>query len=156
MNDEDRLALAYRTFFAEVDVPSPSQDRLELRFTITETGKGRLEETRLTLQLPFHAGEALETAHSHIVLGQKRIELSADQIGGWIRHHGWSLQVDPSAQLIWPIYPFNPYRNGPETDLRHAVAALSIPLAGKERGLRLCHGTQKIKFVLDVKPAGAR
>ena len=156
-DDADRLALAYRTFFAEVDVPSPSQDRLELLFTITETGKGRLEEARLTLQLAFHAGEVLETAQAHIVLGEKRIEFGADQIGGSIRHHGWSLQVDPSARLIWPIYPFNPYRNGPETDLRHAVAALSIPLAGKEpRAATLPWGSQKIKFVLDAKPEGTR
>jgi len=71
--------------------------------------------------------------------------------------HGWTLQVDPSAQLIWPIYPFNPYRNGPETELRHAVAAVSIPIAVKEpRAATLPWGTQKIKFVLDVKPEGTR
>src|SRR5262249_13209050 len=28
----------------------------------------------------------------------------------------------------WPVYPFGPYRNGPETGLTHAVGALSVPL----------------------------
>ena len=96
-------------------------------------------------------------AGKKITLGSEQLELAPDAIGGWIRHHGWTLQVDPSAQLIWPIYPFNPYRNGPETDLHHAVAALSIPIAVKEpRAATLSWGTQKIKFVLDAKPEGTR
>ena len=82
----------------------------------------------LTLQLCLKAGEVLETARSRTVLGADRTELGPETIRGTIRHRGWRLRVDPSARLIWPVYPFNPYTNGPETDLRHAVGALSIPV----------------------------
>src|SRR5262249_22646866 len=36
-DDRDRLGLGYHTFFAEAEVPRPSEDRLTFRFAITET-----------------------------------------------------------------------------------------------------------------------
>ncbi len=129
MSDErDRLGLAYSTFFAELEIPAPAEDRLPFRFAITETGRGRLEEARLNLQLCLKAGEALETAKTKVALGQERLDLGPDQIGGWIRHRGWTLRVDPAARLTWPVLPFSPYRNAPETDLRHAVGVLTVPV----------------------------
>src|SRR5262249_47037173 len=68
------------------------------------------------------------TAAGQFVLDDKRLELGPEQIGGTIRHRGWTLRVDPTARLVWPILPFNPYRNAPETDPRHAVGALSVPV----------------------------
>ena len=29
---------------------------------------------------------------------------------------------------MWPVRPFNPYSNSPETGIRNAVGALSTPL----------------------------
>jgi hypothetical protein len=127
-DDRDRLGLGYHTFFAEAEVPTPSEERINIRFAITETGRGRLQDVKLNLQLCLKAGETLETAKTKIVLGNERIELTPEQIGGWIRHRGWTLGVDPTARLVWPIRPFNPYRNGPETDLRHAVGVLTVPV----------------------------
>lgn len=127
-DDLDRLGLGYSTFFADVELPTPSADRLPFRFQITETGRGRLKDVQLNLQLCLHAGESLETATSKTVLGDERIELGPDQIGGWIRHHGWTLRVDPAARLTWPVYPFNPYANAPETTLRRAVGVLTVPV----------------------------
>src|SRR5262245_61036829 len=101
---------------------------MTFRFAITETGRGRLQDVRLNLQLCLKAGETLETAGAKLVLGDKRVELTPEQIGGWIRHGGWTLRVDPAARLVWPVLPFNPYRNGPETDLRHAVGVLTVPV----------------------------
>jgi hypothetical protein len=49
-----------------------------------------------------------------------------------IRHGGWTLKVDPSARMVWPVYPFNPYSNGPETEQRNAVGALSLPIKLKQ------------------------
>ena len=122
----DRLGLGYDTFFAEVEMPRPTAEQLSFHFAITETGRGRLGDVQLNLQLVLKAGETLETAKAKIVLDEKHVQLGPDQIGGWIRHRGWMLQVDPTAQLVWPIWPFNPYRNAPETDLRHAVGVVSV------------------------------
>jgi hypothetical protein len=127
-DDRDRLGLGYPTFFAELEVPSPAVERLPFRFAITETAPNRLQDCRLNLQLCLKAGETLETAAEKLVLDDKRIELGPDQIGGWLRHRGWTLRVDPTARLVWPVLPFNPYRNAPETDLRYAVGVLSVPV----------------------------
>jgi hypothetical protein len=124
----DRLGLGYATFFAEAEVPTPENERMSFRFAITETGRGRLQDVKLNLQLCLKAGETVETAKAKVVLGDKRIELSPNEIGGWIKHRGWTLRVDKSARLVWPVLPFNPYRNGPETDMRHAIGALTVPV----------------------------
>ena len=50
--------------------------------------------------------------------------------------------------LSWPVYPFNPYFNGPETSLERAVATLTIPLRmGAKTGP---FRTQKIALAIDV------
>ena len=80
------------------------------------------------------AGETLETgAGKNIALGAERIELGPAEIGGWIRHHGWMMKVDPTARLVWPVYPFNPYGNAPETGVEWAVGALSVELHPEKR-----------------------
>jgi len=147
--ERDRLSLAYNTFFSDLNVPTPSDTELQFRFVIT--GKGTpAEEAQLTLQLCLKAGETLETAAGRkIVLGSERIELPAEALGGWLRHHGWTLKVDPASRLVWPIYPFDPYANGPETSLEHAVGALSVPLRTKaQRDRYVRPSEQEIPFTL--------
>jgi hypothetical protein len=152
MNDEEaKLALAYSTFFAEAELPPASDESLTLRWHVTEVGRNRVQQAQLNLQLCLHAGETLETAGKKVVLGEQRIELSPEEIGGVLRHHGWTLHVDPAARLVWPVFPFNPYRNGPETELRRAVGVLSVPLdvqppAGGRYGWR----EQQIEFKLEA------
>jgi hypothetical protein len=147
----DRLGLAYNTFFAELEVARPEADRLEFHFQIVE--RGQAEEAQLTLQLVLKPGEALETGTARIVPGEERIDLGPEALGGLIRHNGWTLRTDPTARLIWPIHPFSPYANAPETTLHYAVAALSIPLnlqLRPEASTRF--RTQIISFTLEVNP----
>jgi hypothetical protein len=150
MTDQrDRLSLAYNTFFADLYADPPSERELGLRLIIN--GKGRPpEEARATLQLCLKAGETLATgAGSKIVIGPERIHLGPEAIGGWIRHHGWTLHVDPTARLVWPVYPFNPYADAPETALEHAVGALSVPLRLQARpGHSVRPHEQEIRFTL--------
>jgi hypothetical protein len=146
----DRLSLAYNTFFNDLYVPNPSEKELQFRFVITGKGKPP-EEANLTVQLCLKAGEELETARKKIVLGSERIELSAEEIGGRIRHHGWTMEVGPAARLAWPVYPHNPYTDSPETALEYAVGALSVPLALKEQpGQHVRPHEQEIAFRLTV------
>jgi hypothetical protein len=125
---EDRQGLAYHTFFAEVRAAPPTERRLAVRVVVTETGKDRLQEAQLTLQLCLKTGKVLGTAKTKAVLDGRRVELGPDELGGVIRHAGWSITVPAEARLTWPVYPYNPYRNGPETELRHAVAVLHVPV----------------------------
>lgn len=124
----DRLSLAYNTFFSDLYVPPPTADTLTLRFVITGRG-APARDPKLTLQLCLKPGEALETgAGKKLVVGADRMAVEPAELGGRIRHHGWTLMVDPSARLVWPVYPHNPYADAPETDIKRAVAALSVPL----------------------------
>src|SRR6185369_14526603 len=88
----DRLAVAYNTFFADLEMPAPSDQQLSFWLVITEMG--RVEKAQMTLQLVLKPGEVLETAKSRIVLGPDRVNLGPGEIGGVIRHHGWILRVD--------------------------------------------------------------
>jgi hypothetical protein len=152
MNDQvDRLSLAFNSFFSDLYVPPPTGKELKLRFAIT--GKGTPPDTaQLTLQLCLKPGEPLETAAGKkIILGEERVELSASELGEWIRHHGWTLNLDPAARLVWPVYPHNPYADSPEKSLEYAVGALSVPLSLKAQpGHYIRLGEQEIVFTVTV------
>ncbi|PYT27605.1 MAG: hypothetical protein DMG57_17805 [Acidobacteria bacterium] len=148
----DRLSLAYNSFFNDLYVEPPSEREMKFRFVIS--GRGRPpEDSAATLQLVLKPGEVLETAAGkNITLGSEPVELTSEAIGGWIRHHGWTLNVDPAARLVWPVYPFNPYANAPETTLEHAVAALSVPLRLKSKPAHYVRpDEQQIVFSLVIK-----
>ena len=120
--------MAYHTFFVDLQVPRPEPERVKLRFGITEVGPNRIGEAAINLQLVLQAGEMLETARTKVTLDKAPIDLGPEQIGGWIRHRGWTLKTPPAARLSWPVMPFNPYRAAPETDLRYAVGRLQVPI----------------------------
>ena len=153
MSDErDRLSLAYNTFFSDLYVPPPTEKELSLRFMIT--GRGRpADDPLLTLQLCLKPGETMETgAGKKITLSSERIELQPTDLGGSISHHGWKLKLDPAARLLWPLFPHNPYTNSPETDIKHAVGALSVPLRLKSQpGRYIRTNEQEIVFALEVQ-----
>jgi hypothetical protein len=149
--DQDRLALAYPKFFSELAVRIDSDSRLRLRFSITGVGQPP-EEAQLVLQLCLKNGETLQTAagEQHL-LGAERLDLAPQALGEWIMHQGWRLRVDPAARLAWPVYPFNPYRNAPETSLEHAVAAVTVPLRFQPQpGRNVRPGEQEIAFALEL------
>jgi hypothetical protein len=124
----DRLSLAFNTFWADLLVPAPGAEALAVDFVIN--GKGRpADEIRLNLQLVLHQGEALETgAGRKVTLGGESLHLGAEELKGRIRHHGWTMEFDPEAELFWPVMPHNPYADAPETNLEFAIGRLSTPV----------------------------
>lgn len=122
--DGSRLSLAYNSFWADLRVAPVSPSRLEIAVEITE--QGRVEEAQLVLQLVLRPGEALETGKGRVAVGNE--PLAVEEVGGRVRHRGWTLSVDAPARLAWPVFPFNPYSNGPETSITRAVATLTIPV----------------------------
>ncbi len=147
----DRLSLAYNTFFGDLYIPRPTETALSFSFVISGAGRPA-DESQLTLQLCLKSGETLETgAGKKIVLSSERVDLQPSDLGGWIGHHGWKLKIDPAARLVWPVYPFNPYTDSPETDIKYAVGALSVPLRLQEQpGHHIRSNEQKIEFKLEV------
>lgn len=130
---QDRLSVGFNTFWGDLLVPTPSDEEMTFRFVIN--GRGRpAEDLRINLQLALTPGETLETGTGRkVTLGSEAIELSPDDLGGSIRHHGWTMQLDPAASLTWPFYPQNPYTDSPETELRYAIGRLTMPLFLKSR-----------------------
>ena len=125
---EDRLSLAYNTFFSDLYVRAGEGDTVSLRFVISGRGTPG-PDTRLNLQLCLKAGEAIETGSGkRVVLGADRVELKALDLQGRLAHHGWILEVPADASLTWPVYPHNPYADAPETNLAYAVGRLTLPL----------------------------
>jgi hypothetical protein len=130
---QDRLSLAYNTFWADVLVPRPTANEIGFRFAVTGVNQPP-DESQLTLQVVLRPGEPIETgAGRRFTVGAERIDLSPEDLGGSIRHHGWTMTLDPGATLAWPVYPFNPYADQPETSLEYAVAALKVPLRLKSQ-----------------------
>jgi hypothetical protein len=148
---QDRLSLAYNTFFSDLFVPAPTKNEFRLRFVISGRGTPS-EAARLTLQLCLKEGETLETAAGKkIELGTERVELAGAELGDWIRHHGWTLKVPASARLVWPVYPHNPYSDTSETRLDRAVGALSVPLELKaQKGHYVRPNELEIPFTVTV------
>jgi hypothetical protein len=135
--EHDRLALAYNTFFTVIEPTVISDKQMRLHFTITP--RGGIENSRLNLQLCMKDGQTIETeAGGKLLLSASKIDLSSQDLGGWIHYPGWKMRIDAPARLSWPVYPYNPYANAPETSLEHAVAALSVPLraSGSEESPR--------------------
>jgi hypothetical protein len=129
----DHLALSYNTFFAELEVP-PFQQALS--FDVAVTNRSRSGDRQLALQLSLKPGQFLETAAgTSIFLGSDPVRLVPEQIGGWIRHNGWTLKAPPGARLEWPVRPYNPYSNAPEPGIEHAVGVWTLPLGPKSQVL---------------------
>lgn len=124
----DRLWLAYNSFSSEIAVQEDKDSDLRLRFAIRGRGAPR-ERAGMALQLCLKEGEELITGTGlRVRLGAEKLTLSPDQIGGRIEHHGWKLSTDAPVSLTWPVFPYNPYRGGPEIHLERAVGVLSVPL----------------------------
>lgn len=126
--DGDCLALAHHTYTCEILVPPATRDEAQIHFRIT--GRGPVpEEAALALQLCLKAGTVLQTGTGQkIKLSGEKMELTPEVLGGSISHGAWTLKIDADATLRWPVFPYNPYRNGLETKLEYAVGLLRVPL----------------------------
>jgi hypothetical protein len=123
----DRLSVAFNSFTADVDVGIPANGELPVSFKVRRKSESR--DTHLTLQLVLKPGEAVETgAGQNFTPGMENVALEVKDLGGSIRHRGWTLSWDGAAHLAWPVYPYNPYADGPEKSLEFAIATLSFPL----------------------------
>jgi len=140
-DDTDRLALAYNVFFAVLEVPKPTQKQLKFHFITTYKWGDAVSQ--MHLQLVLKAGKTLETGTGKkLILGKEKIELNSEELGGVIRHNGWILHLPAGMHLEWPVYPFNPYKDGPETEVEYAIGVLSTTLQQKD---------EEFPFLLEVE-----
>jgi len=147
----DRLWLAYNSFSSEIAVQEDEGPDLRLRFAVRGRGAPP-EKAGMALQLCLKEGEELITGTGlRVRLGSEKLTLSPNQIGGRIEHHGWKLSTDATVSLTWPVFPYNPYRGGPEIHLDRAVGVLSAPLTWTPNHAHPAE--QTIEFRLSVSRA---
>ncbi|HUQ65445.1 MAG TPA: hypothetical protein VM101_04790 [Flavitalea sp.] len=132
MGEKDRLSLAYNVFFADIDFYKPLTDKMEFKVeTHYKLGKASAD---FNLQLVLKAGQVLETGTGkRIILGEDKVDLDDDELGGVIKHNGWTLHIPKGMHLTWPVYTYNPYKSSTENDLSHAVGRLFTSLEMKNQ-----------------------
>lgn len=137
MNEKiDKLALAYNVFFASVEIPKPSEKRLV--FDVITYYKWGEAASTFNLQLMLKTGQEIVTGSGRKYrLGSSKIELGDEELKGSIRHNGWTFYFPSGFHLTWPVFPFNPYKDAPESSLSNAIGRLSVPLHAKDERLKL-------------------
>ena len=127
----DTLSLAYNVFFASVEVPTPDEKKFWLNIkTFYKWGEATNE---LHLQLMLKNGQELTTGSGKkITLGESKLDLGDEDLGGSLTHNGWTMNIPPGIRLSWPVYPFNPYKDAPETNISKAIGLLTLPLQLKD------------------------
>lgn len=130
----DKLSLAYNVFFANILFPRATDHQLDVE--VHHFYKWGEAETAMNIQLMLKSGAELETASGNRYrLGREPLQLDSEAIGGVLRHNGWTIKVPAGSVLRWPVFPFNPYKDGPETELSKAVGRLTIPLPPENQRL---------------------
>jgi len=126
----DLLAVAHNSFSAEIFVPPIALHAESMEIVFRINGRGPVpDDAVIGLQLNLTQGKELRSATGKAATVSKdAVVWASAELGGELGHADWSLAVDSEASLQWPVFPYNPYRNGPETKLEHAVALLRVPL----------------------------
>lgn len=152
----DVLAVAHNSFSAEIEVLPAQREELEIAVRINGRGPAP-QEAYFGLQLHLVAGAKLTTkGGKEATVSAAAIGWDAEAMGGELTHSAWTLKVDHGCTLQWPVYPYNPYRNGPETRLEHAVALLRVPLglkANPEAWLQIDEQTIRVRIAVPQKNA---
>ncbi len=125
---------------ASLEVPKPNEKQLSLY--IRTTYKWGEAACNLNLQLVLKSGQEISTGSGKkFILGESKIDLGDEELGGLLIHNGWILQLPHNIHFSWPVYPFNPYTDALETDISKAIGVLTLPLQLKD---------EEIKFTIDV------
>lgn len=135
LTPEPGLELTYGPETCRIRVV-PLDDRT-LQYTIqTEAASGLPIHAHLTL-LP-RWDKPLETAAGEkLSLGDVQVTLPPDRLGAWIAHAGYRVSVPPSATLLWPVMPHNPYRADGHGTPQEARIVVRIPLDRQHREYRV-------------------
>jgi len=122
------LALSYGP--AKCRVLLRFQDADTLEYVVEATGGGELPVAAHLTLLP-RLGKPIATAGGmETTLFAEPIEWSAEQVGGQLRHAGFSLDLPTTASVHWPTLPHNPYRKDGRAEASEGRIEVRIPLVG--------------------------
>jgi hypothetical protein len=102
-------------------------DERTLNCTLSVAGETDLPTAAHVTLLP-QPGKMLVTGGGQSYeLGEKPLNLSADELAGSLTHAGWRLKVPKAATLIWPALPHNPYRKDGRAEASEGRISICIP-----------------------------
>lgn len=125
------LDLTYGDATCRVRV-EPKDDRTLIYTVCVNAIADQPVAARLTM-LP-KMGKALKTGTGgEYTLGDEPISLSSEEVGGTVSHAGARLRVPPTASLIWPALPHNPYRKDGHAAPAEGRISIRIPFDAQHR-----------------------
>ena len=126
----DALSLRYGETECNITV-APDSDGLLLDMNSTQ-------QTEAHVILHLTAGETLKTQNNTAVLGEESIRWKTDQLGDWLQHRGFTIQLPEGCSLSWPSLPFNPYAKDGKASISTAVGIIAVNITpGQGKTFRL-------------------
>ena len=75
----------------------------------------------------------------NFTLTEASLKLSGEEIGSWLSHNGWRIEIPQGAIFEWPVSPFNPYAKDGKASLSSAMGIVTVVLEGdREQVFRIC------------------
>ena len=75
----------------------------------------------------------------NFTLTEASLKLSGEEIGSWLSHNGWRIEIPQEAIFEWPVSPFNPYAKDGKASLSSAMGIVTVVLEGdREQVFRIC------------------
>jgi hypothetical protein len=104
------------------------KDQRTLEYRVEATQQSALPTAAHLTLLP-HLGEPLQTAAGReATLGSQPLALLPAELGTWLAHAGWRIEVPDGAGLRWPLLPHNPYRKDGRAEPSEGRIVIDVPL----------------------------
>jgi len=104
------------------------KDDRVLEYEVESTANSTLGVTAHVTLMP-HLKQPLETGGGRkLKLGPEPVALGSAELGPWLSHAGWRLQVPEGAGLRWPVLPHNPYRKDGRAEAAEGRIVVQVPL----------------------------
>lgn len=122
--NSDKLSLRYGEAECDITV-APDGDGLLL-----EMNSSKSAEAHVMLHLT--PGETLKSPDNTVVLGEEPIRWDSEQLGDWIQHRGFTIQLPEGCSLSWPSLPFNPYAKDGKAAINTAVGIIAVNVMSEQ------------------------
>ncbi|MBM3333525.1 hypothetical protein FJY63_02580 [Candidatus Sumerlaeota bacterium] len=131
--DPDRLSLAlsYGAEQCRVGVDVTDSNRAVLTYEAT-TSSGQAVEAHVTL-LPRMGATWMAASGKKGTLDDQPLRLAAGEAGAWFAHNGWRISAPPTATIVWPVLPHNPYRKDGRAAAEEGRIVLVLPFSAQNQ-----------------------
>jgi len=124
------IKLVYGPQRCEINIDILNDNLLE--YTVKSTTASDLPVAAHLTLIPHLDDELWTDGGQETNFEDRSLQLSAEKLGGMIRHAGYRLDLPPVASLHWPALPHNPYRKDGRATPEEGRIEIRIPLTQAE------------------------